>query len=254
MIARTEEQRDILREGGKHLASVLRALRKMVAPGITTQDLEDEARRLIEEFGDRPATLGYTPSGSHRPYPAALCTSINDEIVHGIPNEDPKTLKEGDIISIDCLLKHKGLITDSAITVEVGQVSTEDQRLINAVREALTEAIKVAKVGNTLGDIGYAVESVAHKYDYDLPKELGGHGVGLGVHEEPFVANYGHQGKGEKLVDGMVLAIEPMFADGSASIKLLADGYTYSTYDGSNTAHFEHTVLITKGGTEVLTK
>ena len=125
---------------------------------------------------------------------------------------------------------------------------------MDAVQEALIEGLKAAKVGNTLGDIGHAVESVARKYDYDFPKELGGHGVGERVHEEPFVANYGKQGRGEKLVDGMVLAIEPMFARGKSEIKLLADGYTYSTYDGSNTAHFEHTVLITKEGTEVLTK
>ena len=128
MIAKTQEQRDILREGGRHLASILRSLRAMVRPGITTQDLEDEARRLIEEFGDKPATLGYTPAGCNRPYPAALCTSINDEIVHGIPNEDPQTLTEGDIISIDCLLEHKGLITDSAITVAVGNVSVQEPK------------------------------------------------------------------------------------------------------------------------------
>ncbi len=253
MIVKTKEQREILREGGKRLAVLLNTLGEMVKSGVTTEELEDRARELIAKNGDKPATLGYTPAGCRRPYPAALCVSVNQEIVHGIPNEDSKTLKEGDIVTIDCLLNHKGLITDSAITVPVGQISKDDQRLLNAVREALSEAIKVARAGNTLGDIGHAVESVANKYGYDLPKELGGHGVGESVHEEPFVANYGRQGKGERLVDGMVLAIEPMFTRGKAYIRLESDGYTYVTQDGSNSAHFEHTVIITKDGAEVLT-
>jgi methionyl aminopeptidase len=254
MIAKTEAQRNTLREGGRRLASVLHELGDMVAPGVTTQDLEDRARELIDVLGDKAATLGYTPAGSSRPFPAALCTSINDNIVHGIPNENPRTLRDGDIISIDCLLEHNGLIVDSAITVGVGMVDREDRRLMSAVREALSEAIKVARVGNTLGDIGHAVESTARKYDYDLPKELGGHGVGFSVHEQPFVANYGRLGKGERLVDGMVLAIEPMFVRGKADIQLMPDGYSYTVRDGSNTAHFEHTVLITNNDTEVLTR
>ncbi len=254
MIIKTQEQREILREGGSRLGALLRHLGEMAQPGVSTQELEDEARRYITELGDTPATLGYTPSGAPRPFPAALCVSINDEIVHGIPNESPKTLQEGDLVSIDCLLNHKGLITDSCITVGVGEISKEDQRLLDAAKEARTEALKVAKAGNTAGDIGHAVQAVARKYGYSVPYELGGHGVGLKVHEEPFVPNYGKRGSGTLLQEGMVLAIEPIIMAGKSDIKDMPDGYTYISKDGNKSAQFEHTVIIGNSSPEILTK
>ena len=253
MIVQTQEQREILREGGKRLAGLLRELGEMAQPGVSTQELEDRAREVIAKHGDTPATLGYTPAGTGRPYPAALCVSVNQEIVHGIPNEQAKILKDGDIVSIDCLLKHRGLIVDSCITVGVGEVSEQSQRLINAAKEARIEALKAAKAGNTVGDIGHAVQLVAEKYGYSVPKELGGHGVGEKVHEEPFVPNYGMPGSGETLIEGMVLAIEPILIAGKPQIKAMPDGYTYESRDGSHSAQFEHTVIITKKGAEVLT-
>ncbi len=254
MIIQTEQEREILRKGGKRLAKILQELGEMCAPGITTQDLEDRALELIAELGDRPATLGYKPKGAKREYPAALCVSINDEIVHGVPCENPKTLKEGDIASIDCLLEHEGLITDSAVTVGVGNITNEDRRLINAVKEARSEGIKYAIAGNNIGEIGKAISAVAKKYGYDTPPELGGHGVGKGVHERPFVANYeGGPDSDVVLQDGEVIAIEPMMSAGSARLKLASDGYTYKVRDGSKTAHFEHTVIVGKNSAEVLT-
>ncbi len=253
VIIKTQEQRDILREGGKHLAQLLHTLGEAAKPGVSTQELEDLARELIDEMGDKPATLGYTPSGCARPYPAALCVSVNQEIVHGIPNENPKILKEGDIVSIDCLLNHKGLIVDSCTTVGVGQISQERQRLINAAKEALLAAITTARQGLAVGDIGHAVEQVAHKYGYSVPRELGGHGVGQRVHEEPFIPCYGKPGTGERLVEGQVLAIEPILIAGKGRIKAMPDGYTYESADGSDSAQFEHTVIVGKSSAEVLT-
>lgn len=253
MIVRTEEERAILREGGKHLATIVQTLGAMVAPGVSTLDLENRARELIAEYGDTPATLNYTPAGAHRPYPAALCVSINEEIVHGIPNENPKIIQEGDVVSIDCLLNHKGLITDICRTYIAGAGSREDVRLLEATKEALAAGVKQARTGNTIGDIGFAIESVARKYGYTSPEELGGHGVGLKVHEEPFIPNWGTPGAGKKLKEGMVLAIEPILCRGESDIQLEPDGYTYTTVDGSRTAQFEHTVIVTSSGPEVLT-
>lgn len=279
---KTKEDIAILREGGKRHAAILRALVAMVKPGVTTQDLEDEARRLIAEGSgivrevdgieknvpDRAAFLDYKPFGADRPYPAALCVSVNDIVVHGIPNENVKTLKEGDIVSIDLGLIHRGMITDAAVTVPVGKVSPEIAELLETTKAALMAGIKAAKGGKRTGDIGEAVEMVglgggtATSVDgkpanggkgYGVVEELSGHGVGYSVHEEPFVPNYGEAGKGDMLKPGMVIAIEPMFNLGSRHIVFEKDGYTCRTKDGKPSAHFEHTVLITKGGAEVLT-
>lgn len=255
MIIKTKKEREILREGGKRLAGILTQLGAMVAPGVSTQDLEDKACEIIKKLGDKPATLGYKPKGAKRAYPAALCVSINDEIVHGVPNENPRVFKKGDIVSIDCLIEHKGLITDSAITVSVGKISKEDEKLIRAVKEALNAGIKQARAGNKIGRIGKAISAVANKYGYELPPELGGHGVGHSVHERPFIPNY-EAGPDSDVVlkEGQVIAIEPMMSAGSAKLKLAADGYTYKVRDGSRTAHFEHTVIVGENGAEVLTK
>lgn len=251
---KTKEDIQILREGGKRHAEILQILKKMVKPGVTAREIDDEAYRLIIEGGDTPAFLNYKPSGAKRPFPASLCISINDEVVHGIPNEKEKVLKEGDIISIDLGLVHKGLITDSAITVAVGDISPELTKLLEVTENALMAGIKAAKGGKKVGDIGVAIERVGLAGGYGIVEELAGHGVGYKVHEDPYIPNFGKAGVGEVLKPGMVIAIEPMFNLGSRYIILdKEDGYTYRTKDGKASAHFEHTILITKGEAEVLT-
>lgn len=254
MIIKTKEEIEIMREGGRRLAFILKTIANLVKPNINAKELNKEAERLIREGGDVPSFLNYTPEGAERPYPATLCVSINDEIVHGIPNEGEKILKEGDIVGLDLGLRHKGLFLDIAVTVGVGEISKEDQKLINATKEALDIGIKNACEGNTVGDIGYAISNFIEKRGYSTPYELGGHGVGHKVAEDPYIPNLGEKGKGAKLKAGMVLAIEPMLNAGNPEIVLSKDGYTYKTADGKKSAHFEHTILITKNKAEILTK
>jgi methionyl aminopeptidase len=251
---KTKEQIETLREGGKRHAEILKTLADMVEPGISTLILEEEALRLVKEKGDKAAHLGYTPSGAKRPFPAALCISINDEIVHGIPNENIRVINAGDIVSLDLSLEHKGLITDSAITVACGEVDDESKRLLEITKRALYAGIKEAVPGNTVGDIGEAITDMVDTSGFSLAEDLSGHGVGFAIHEDPFVPNYGKSGKGEKLVPGMVIAIEPMVNIGDPGIKLTNDGYTIKTRDGSRSAHFEHTVAITEKGNIILTE
>jgi methionyl aminopeptidase len=248
------EEIEILREGGRRHAFILSELAKKVVPGVSTQTLEGWAREMIKEGGDKASFLNYTPEGARRAYPAALCVSINEEIVHGIPNEHPKILKEGDVVTLDLGLTHDGLITDSAITVGVGEIGEREQKLIEHTREALYLGIKQARAGNRVGDIGYAIESFARPLGYGISEGLAGHGVGYKVHEEPYVPNEGRKGAGELLKAGMVIAIEPMLTLGSSRIVLSRDGYTYKTADGSTAAHWEHTVAITDGEAIILTK
>lgn len=248
------EEIEILKEGGARHAFILRELKKMVAPGISTQALEDKARELIEEGGDKGAFLNYTPRGAKRAYPAALCVSINNEIVHGIPNEHGQVLAEGDIVTLDLGLTHKGLITDSAVTVAVGEVGERERKLILHTEEALARGIREAQGGKHIGDISFAIGSFARSLDYGIPDSLAGHGVGYAVHEDPYVPNEGQKGQGEKLVPGMVIAIEPMLTLGGDKIVLAKDGYTYKTKDGSWAAHAEHTILITETEPIILTK
>ncbi len=250
---KTEEEIKTMKEGGKRHAEILRELAKLCTPGTSTLILEEEALRLIKESGDKPAFLGYTPAGAKRAFPAALCVSINDEIVHGIPNEAERILNGGDIVSIDLGLIHKGLITDSAITVGVGAIDDEARKLIEATRRALEAGIREALPNNTVGDIGEAISEIVDETKFSLAEDLAGHGVGYAVHEDPFVPNFGVSGDGEKLIPGMVIAIEPMLNTGSGKIKLSKDGYTIKTKDGSRSAHFEHTVAITEEGHIVLT-
>lgn len=251
---KTKSDIAILREGGRRHAEILRSLAAMVKPGVRSSELETAARKLIADGGDKPALLNYLPYGAKRPYPAALCVSVNDEIVHGIPNEEDKILKEGDIVGLDLGLTHKGLITDATLTVAVGNIRPELTKLLEVTKEALMAGIRAAKGGKRIGDIGSAIERVAAAHGYGVVEELAGHGVGYDVHEEPYVPNYGNAGKGEVLKPGMVLAIEPMFNLGTKKVKLdKSDGYTYRTADGKPSAHFEHTVVITKSGAEILT-
>jgi len=245
IIIKTKEQVDIIREGGKRLAEVLQQVVEMVRPGISTKELDEYAEKLIRDGGDEPAFLNYDS------FPASLCTSVNNEIVHGVPRTD-KILKEGDIISLDLGIKHKGLFTDHAVTVPVGKISKESRDLINLTHESLLVGIEAAKGGNTVGDIGYAIEKFIGK-KYGIVRNYAGHGVGVHVHEDPHIPNFGKKGKGIKLVPNMVIAIEPMVNIGGDAVITANDGFTVKTADGSRSAHFEHTILITEGDAEILT-
>lgn len=254
MTIRTKEERENLIEAGKRLGVILEELENCVAPGVSTQELEDIADRMIREGGDTTAFKGYTPEGSSRPYPASLCVSVNDEVVHGIPNEHARTLKEGDVVTLDLGLTHNGIIVDSAVTVPVGKVDKTAYALIDATRAALEAGIGAAKVGGRVGDISHAIEESFGGTKFAIVKVLGGHGVGNHVHEEPFISNFGHAGTGEELVSGMVLALEPIAASGKGSVSLASDGYTYRTKDGSMASHHEHTILLEASGTIVVTR
>lgn len=255
IIIKSPEEIEILREGGRRLAGVLHKVRDMVAPGISTKDLDSYAEKLIREMGDEPALLNYKPEGARIPFPATLCVSVNNEVVHGIPNTK-RILKEGDIVSLDLVIKHKGLFTDMTITTGVGKISNGDKKLIDTTEKALAVGISACRAGNRVGDIGYAIQSFvkSKKANYGIVEVLAGHGVGKKIHEDPFVPNFGKAGTGAKLVAGMVIAIEPMLNNGTKHVTLQDDGYTFHTDDGKRSAHFEHTVLITDGDPEILTQ
>jgi len=256
---KTEEEIAIMREGGKIHARILKEVAKKVKPGVKTDALNSYAEQLIDEAGGTASFLGYQPYDAKRPYPASLCVSINEEIVHGIPNEGSggqgKILFEGDIVTLDLGLTYREFITDAAITVPVGQISKEVETLVQATKEALDRGISAMRLNGYIGDIGEAIMSVAMKYKLGIIEGLSGHGVGYEVHEEPYVPNKAKRGEGPKLKEGMVIAIEPMFSLGSRDIKKLSDGYTFVTRDKSLSAHFEHTVAVGYDGKiEVLTR
>lgn len=255
IIIKTKEEIDIIREGCKNLAIVLYKVADKVAPGVSTKDLDTYAEQFIRELGDTPAFLNYRPEGASSPFPASLCVSVNDEVVHGIPNKN-KILKEGDIVSIDLGTKHKGLFTDMAITVPVGKVSPENLKLLEITKKALQVGIDAAQGGNTVGDIGYAIESFVHAQErkYGIVEVLSGHGVGKEIHEDPYIPNFGKKGKGAKLVPGMIVALEPMINLGTKNVTIDDDDWTFRTADRKNSAHFEHTILITEGDAEILTQ
>jgi methionyl aminopeptidase len=247
---KTEEDIKKLRVSAHRLAEVVRAVAKEVRPGVTTGYLDDLAYKLITEKGDEPAFLNYQPFGAEYPYPASICISFNDEVVHGIPSDD-RVLEEGDIVSLDGGVKHEGMISDHAVTVICGEGSEEDKQLLEVTKKAMLAGIKMAKAGNYVQDISRAIEAAIPK-KYGIVKELSGHGVGYAVHEEPYVPNFDMGEKGIKLKAGMVLAIEPMVNLGTDEVDLLEDGYTFVTSDGKRSAHFEHTVLVTENGGEIL--
>ncbi len=225
----------------------------MVKPGISTNELNEYALKRIKSFGDVPAFLNYKPEGAKNPYPAALCVSVNDEIVHGVPNGKLRILEEGDIVSLDLGIRHDGLITDSAITVGVGKISHDDEMLLSATERALYAGIDKAILGGRVGDISNAIENVGKRARFNNCEGLAGHGVGYSVHEDPYVPNTGSKGQGELLKEGLVIAIEPMLTFGDGEIALARDGFTYKTADGTKAAHFEHTIAITKDGPIILT-
>ncbi len=255
VIIKTKEEIEILREGGRRLATILYAVKDKVAPGISTFELDRYAEELIRAGGDEPAFKNYRPEGASSPFPASLCVSVNDEVVHGIPSK-AKILQEGDIISIDLGLRHKSMFTDMALTVPVGKINEGSAKLLENTEKALLVGIEAAQVGSTTGDIGHAIEQFvkSRKEKYGIVEVLSGHGVGKKIHEDPFIPNFGKAGKGEKLVPGMVVALEPMLNNGTKNVTIDEDEWTFRTADGKRSAHFEHTIAITENGPEILTK
>ncbi|MBI4050413.1 MAG: type I methionyl aminopeptidase [Candidatus Doudnabacteria bacterium] len=252
-LVKTKEEIKILHEGGRILGSILASLASAVEPGISTMDLESLARSSIARAKAEPAFLGYKISPRMPAFPAALCTSVNHEIVHCFP--DPRRiLREGDIVSLDLGIKYKGLYTDAAVTVPVGRASAVAKKLIEVARAALQNGIGQVRAGNTIGDIANAIQRTAEGAGFGVIRELIGHGVGHAVHEKPDVPNFGKAGTLEKLKPGMVLAIEPMLTAGDYHIRFLDDGWRVVTADGSLSAHFEHTVAVVPEGYLVLTE
>ena len=246
---KTSKEIETIAEGGKLLRDILLRTAKLVRAGVTTKELSDYAETEIRKIGGRPSFIGYGDKSN--PFPAALCTSVNDVVVHGIPGKE--ILASGDIIGLDIGMEYKTLYTDTAITVPVGTVSSIAQKLIDVTKKSLELGIQQARAGMHVGDIGHAVQSYAEKNGFSVVRDLVGHGVGYGVHEDPQVPNYGKKGTGAKLVEGMVIAIEPMLCSGTYYIFFDDDDWTIRTEDGGISAHFEHTIAITKQGPRILT-
>ncbi len=240
-----------LRMSGKILVTVLEKVAEAVAPGVTTEHLNDIAEKELAANGGNPAFKGYQPDSGSIPFPASICIVLNDEVVHGIPSR--RKIYEGDIISLDFGVEYKGMFTDCAVTLPVGKIAQETKELIATTYAGLKAGIKAVKTGNTTGDIGHAVEAKAHPKKYGVIESLIGHGVGYAVHEDPQVPNYGNPGTGAKLQENLVIAIEPMFTMGSKQVVLGSDGWTFSTADESLAAHFEQTVRVTAKGAEIIT-
>ena len=267
MIATRPGDTDKLREGGRRLAGILQELASAVRPGLVTADLDALAERRIREAGGDPVFKGYRARRGERPFPASICTSINDEVVHAIPSR-AHALQAGDIIGIDIGMRWPssadparsgtegrpaGLITDTAVTVPVGAVDPASEKLLAVTASALQRGIAVIRAGIRMGDLGHAIQQVIEAAGFFVVRGLVGHGVGRNLHEDPYVPNYGTPGEGMMLREGMVLAIEPMAAAGDPEVRLDPDGWTWRTRGGSRAAHFEHTVIITTHGAEVLT-
>ncbi len=236
-----------MRESGRIVRQVLDHVRALVAPGVTTMDLERAAEQKIKDLGAKPAFKGYYD------YPCVLCTSVNEEIVHGIPSEK-RTVKEGDIVSIDCGVVLDGYYGDAAITVPVDAVKPELRKLLTVTEESLYRGIEQVRIGNSVGDVGAAVQEHVEANGFSVVREFVGHGIGTRLHEEPQVPNFGARGHGAKLREGMVLAIEPMVNYGKPETRVLGDKWTAVTVDGSFSAHFEHCVAVTKDGPMILTQ
>ncbi|MFH0806405.1 MAG: type I methionyl aminopeptidase [Candidatus Brennerbacteria bacterium] len=240
----------VLRVSGRILAETLKLLAKECREGVSLEYLDGIARDYIKSKGARAAFLGYKPAWADEAYPAAICTSLNEQIVHGIPSE--YAVREGDVVKLDLGVDYKGYFTDAALTVAVGKIPARTARLIAATKRSLMAGIRAAKPGKRLGDVGYAIQRVVEGAGFRIVDGLTGHGVGFSPHEEPEVLNYGEKGTGVVMKPGLVIAIEPMVSAGTPRIKENPDG-SFSTYDGSTAAHFEHTVYIGEDGPEILT-
>ena len=242
---RSRSEIDKLRRVNQLVGRILAELRALVAPGVTTRDLDSLAEQRVREVGAEPAFKGY------HGYPATICASVNEQVVHGIPSA--RKLEDGDIVSVDMGARLDGFFGDCAVTVPVGRVSDAAASLLQATEEALFHGIDAVKPGSRVSDIGAAVQRHVEAHGFSVVREFVGHGIGTSLHEEPQIANYGPAGRGPRLSEGMVLAIEPMVNLGKPAVKVLSDGWTAVTRDGSLSAHFEHTVVVTRDGCEILT-
>ncbi len=246
VILKSPEEIRKLRGNNLIVAQILEALKKIIRPGVTTFELDRYCEELTLQKGAKPAFKGY------RGYPFSLCTSVNEEVVHGMPSD--RKLREGDIVSLDFGIYHQGLYGDAAVTVPVGEVSDEAGRLMRVTEEALYKAIEQTRAGNRLGDISAAIQNHVEAAGYSVVRDLVGHGIGRSLHEDPQVPNYGREGRGIELRPGIVLAIEPMVNAGTYAVKVLQDGWTVVTADGKLSAHFEHSVAITENGPFILSR
>jgi len=246
IIIKTEEEIKIMAEGGEILAKIMKELEKKVRPGITTKELDRLAESLILKSGAKCSFKGY------QEYPNCLCASLNEELVHVVPSD--RILKEGDIISLDLGLFYRGFHLDMAVTLPVGKILPEAQRLIRVTKKALKRGIKKVRPGNTFGDIGNTIQRYVESQGFNVIRELCGHGIGRELHEEPKVLNYGKRHSGPEIKEGMVFCIEPMVTIGDWKLKKTADGFGYQTADNSLSAHFEHTIAVTKDGCQILTE
>jgi methionyl aminopeptidase len=247
IVCKSAAEIEQMRQSGRIVRQVLDHVRSLVAPGVTTMDLERAAEKKIAELGAKPAFKGYFD------YPCVLCTSVNEEIVHGIPSEK-RALKDGDIVSIDCGVVLDGYYGDAAITVPVSSVKPELRKLLTVTEESLYRGIDQALIGNSVGDVGAAVQEHVEAAGFSVVRDFVGHGIGTRLHEEPQIPNFGARGHGAKLREGMVLAIEPMVNYGKPEARVLGDKWTAVTVDGSFSAHFEHCVAVTKDGPVILTR
>jgi methionyl aminopeptidase len=246
IVCKSAAEIERMRAANELVANVLAELSALVAPGVTTGDLDAAAEKLVRAAGAEPAFKGY------RGYPCTLCASVNEQVVHGIPSA--RALVEGDIISLDMGVKLNGFYGDSAVTVPVGRVSEQAAALLRVTREALDKGIEQVRLGGRVSDIGHAIQEHVEAHGFTVVREFVGHGIGAALHEEPQIANYGEPGRGPRLAEGMVLAIEPMVNVGRPAVRVLSDNWTAVTKDGSLSAHFEHTVAVTKAGPLVLTQ
>jgi methionyl aminopeptidase len=245
IVCRSKAEIQKLRRVNQLVGRILNELRQMVVPGVTTEEIDASAEAMVREAGAEPAFKGY------HGFPATVCASVNEQVVHGIPSA--RQLVEGDVLSLDMGAKLDGFYGDSAVTVPVGRVSSEAARLLHVTEAALFYGIDAVKPGARVSDIGAAVQAHCEEHGFSVVREFVGHGIGTSLHEEPQIANYGPADRGPRLAEGMVLAIEPMVNVGAAAVKVLGDGWTAVTRDGSLSAHFEHTVVVADGGYEILT-
>ncbi len=245
MIISSEKDLIKLKAGGKILSAVLQTVSGSARIGVSTCELDELASKTIKQLGARPSFLDY------QGYPATLCTSVNEQLVHGLPGN--YKLKNGDILGIDCGIWYEGFCTDMALTIGIGNISQEDKKLINITKESLQVGLNQVKAGKKVGDYGAAVQNYVEKNGFAVIRGLVGHGVGLEVHEEPRIPNFGRANEGKLFTKGMVLALEPMVALGSYQVETLSDGWTIVMTDGSNSAHFELTVMVTNNGYELIT-
>jgi methionyl aminopeptidase len=248
---KSEAELEKMRRAAHVVAEVLESMREWVIPGVTTAELDELAESLIRSHGAVPSFKGYPPGSAH-PFPASICASVNEELVHGIPG--PRVLQEGDIFSVDVGAILDNYHGDAAVTLPVGQISPEVQKLLDVTEGALYAGIAAARVGNRLGDISAAIQSHVESHRYNVVREYTGHGIGREMHEDPQVPNYGQPGQGVRLRKGMTIALEPMVLTGDNSVKVMDDHWAVVSCDGELTAHFEHTIAITDGEAEILTR